>query len=301
MSNKFPGRNNAEGSTTLGEDTVGMDFKVFGDTTGKFFFWDASADTFNIEGDLKLFGTTSSKTVLFDASKNLLETDGIELNTRARFDLLEDFVMPTINETDFPVVLNSTGDANDPSIASNAAGGILTITSSTSDNETSQVVVSIPVSADKGGLVFETKLAISTDVENICVFAGLTDITTLEMPVEISGTTITTNASDAVGFVFDTDQTTDKWYAIGVAGDTDATGNALTDTAPTADTYQTLRIEVSEDGSTAYLYIDGVLKGTLTANALTAATSVYATVCIENRSAAANTALVDYIYVGHDR
>lgn len=36
----------------FGEDTYGHDLKAFGDTTGKYIFWDASADTFYISGTL---------------------------------------------------------------------------------------------------------------------------------------------------------------------------------------------------------------------------------------------------------
>lgn len=41
---------------TLGEDTYGMDFKAFGDTTSKYILWDASADTFYVLGALSLTG-----------------------------------------------------------------------------------------------------------------------------------------------------------------------------------------------------------------------------------------------------
>lgn len=36
----------------FGADTKGHDVKAFGDTTGKYFFWDASEDTFSISGKM---------------------------------------------------------------------------------------------------------------------------------------------------------------------------------------------------------------------------------------------------------
>ncbi len=35
---------------TLGEDATGLDFKVFGDTTGKYMLWDQSADKLIVIG-----------------------------------------------------------------------------------------------------------------------------------------------------------------------------------------------------------------------------------------------------------
>lgn len=81
----------------FGSDTAGHDIKAFGDTTGKYILWDASADTFSVVGtmtitgaptitgnsqftgtvtvgvddtgyDVKLFGATSGKYWLWDES-----------------------------------------------------------------------------------------------------------------------------------------------------------------------------------------------------------------------------------------
>ena len=41
-------------SVTLGEDTAGLDFKVFGDTTGKSCLWDSSANKLIITGTADL-------------------------------------------------------------------------------------------------------------------------------------------------------------------------------------------------------------------------------------------------------
>ena len=209
-------------------------------------------------------------------------------------------------ETDNMWILNSGADAQavDPAI-NVAAGGEVRLTTGNADgavaNDGSQIVAAIPVNAALGGLWFETRLHINTAITDISVNAGFTDVTTLEEPFSISGTTITSVASDAACFVYDTAQTTDQWYACGVAGDTDATGNAITGTAPVADTDQTLRIEIDADGEGARFYLDGVLSGTLTANAVTAATSVYATVIANATTTTSKTVDIDYIEWGHLR
>jgi len=157
--------------------------------------------------------------------------------------------------------------------------------------------------ADQGSLVFEARLHLDTAITTARVCAGLTDDTaTVENPATISGTTITTTASNAVVFCYDTDATTDQWYAIGVATDTDATGNLITGIAPTQDVYQTLRIEVESAGGVARFYIDGALVVTLTANAVTATTLLSPFVSVDSADTAESQVVdVDYIYVGADR
>lgn len=89
----------------FGSDTNGHDIKAFGDTTGKYFMWDASADTFYVVGsvsitgattitgntqqtgtltvgvenaghDVKFFGATTGKYMLWDESEDKLIVDG---------------------------------------------------------------------------------------------------------------------------------------------------------------------------------------------------------------------------------
>jgi len=50
------GRNFGFKRSYFGADTKGHDVKAFGDTTGKYFMWDASANTFYVVGDLDLYG-----------------------------------------------------------------------------------------------------------------------------------------------------------------------------------------------------------------------------------------------------
>ena len=91
------GRNLGYKKSYFGQDTFGHDVKAFGTTTGKYFEWDESADTFTISGtfaqtgamtitgntqqtgtftvgvddtgyDVKFFGATASKYFLWDES-----------------------------------------------------------------------------------------------------------------------------------------------------------------------------------------------------------------------------------------
>lgn len=82
----------------FGEDTKGHDLKFFGDTTGKYMLWDASADTLYVVGtldidgavlvgvddtgyDVKFFGATTGRYLLWDESADeLILVDNVSLN-----------------------------------------------------------------------------------------------------------------------------------------------------------------------------------------------------------------------------
>lgn len=154
--------------------------------------------------------------------------------------------------------------------------------------------------AANGGLVFEAKVTPVSAVTTVQYFVGLTDTlatTTLEQPFTLSGTTFTAVADDAVGFVFDTDATTDVWYAIGVKATTKTA--AITCAAPTADTAQTFRIEIDTSG-TATFYVDGVSVGSK-ADAVTTSVALTPVVEVMARTTTSRSIDVDYIYCGQTR
>lgn len=157
--------------------------------------------------------------------------------------------------------------------------------------------------ADQGSLVFETRLHLDGDILTAGICAGFSDDeSTVEMPFGISGTTITSTVADGVMFCFDTDATTDEWYFLGVDTGTDATGNAITGTAPVVDVYQVLRIEVDSAGAVCRGYIDGTLAITLTANCVTNTVALAPGVWVDSASNAASHVFdVDYLYVSADR
>jgi hypothetical protein len=155
--------------------------------------------------------------------------------------------------------------------------------------------------ASNGGLTFQTRIKISR-ITLAYIFVGFTDLVTVEAPVIASGTAdgITTNASDAVGFMFDTGSTSDTWFLVGVAGNTDATTQVIT-SAPVADDYVTLRIEVTAAGAATF-YINGSQVGSQMSGAVTAGTDLTPCVYASNTDGTSALTLdVDYIHVSMDR
>ncbi len=211
-------------------------------------------------------------------------------------------------EADAPYILNSGTDpqAVDPAIVA-AEGGIMRLTSGDVGSgvaaDGSQLCLSIPVTADAGGLLFEARLRINTAITNTVVNVGLTDATGLEMPCTIGGgDALTTTASDFAGFVYDSAADTDEWFGVAVDSDTDDAGSATTTVAPTADTYQRLTATLSADGATIAFAIDGTTQLTLTGDAgVSPDVSLYLTVCVAANSAASEVVDVDYLYLVHDR
>jgi hypothetical protein len=152
--------------------------------------------------------------------------------------------------------------------------------------------------ANQGDLVFEAKVKMQ-QITTIAVFIGLTDqVGALEMPIEsaASADTITTNATDAVGFMFDTSMSTDNWWLVGVANNTDATAQNM-GSAPVADTYAIFRIELSTAG-VATFYYNGTAVGTAMTGAVTATVALTPVIAGFNRTTTGTPALTaDWVYV----
>lgn len=155
--------------------------------------------------------------------------------------------------------------------------------------------------AANGNLCFEARLKLSR-ITLAYAFLGFTDLITLEAPIvsASSADTITTNATDAVGFMFDTRMATDMWHLVGVANNVDATRQA-TAYAPVADTYETFRIELTT-GGVAIFFRNGVQVGTAMAGAVTASVALTPTVMVGNVSGTSSfTADLDYIHTSMTR
>jgi hypothetical protein len=153
--------------------------------------------------------------------------------------------------------------------------------------------------ANQGGLVFEARVtpAPSGTVANVAYFIGLTDTlatTTLEEPATLSTTTITYTAADAVGFLYDTDATTDVFYGVGVKATTGiAFASAAVGSLPVAGTAITFKIELSTAGTATY-YVNGTSLGSI-ANAVTATVALTPIVSVMARTTTVKTIDVDYI------
>lgn len=187
-----------------------------------------------------------------------------------------------------------------PAIEGTAVGTIGDTTASMAVSGT-QLDAGLSWKANQGNLMLEARVKMS-QITLISVFIGFTDQTAaLEMPIHSAGSadTITTNATDAVGFMFDTSMDTDRWLLVGVANDVDAT---LQDSgsAPVADTYAVFRIELSTAG-VATFYYNGTAVGTTLVGprATIALTPVIAGFNRDTSNTPTITA--DYVYVSADR
>jgi hypothetical protein len=156
--------------------------------------------------------------------------------------------------------------------------------------------------ADQELVCMEARVKLSA-ITNIAAFIGFTDQTAaLEMPIQsaASADTITTNATDGVGFMFDTSMATDDWWLVGVANDVDAT---LQDTAfaPVAATYETFRIELSATG-VATFFRNGKIIGTQMSAAVTPTVLLTPVIAGFNRTTSGTpTITADYVHVSGKR
>ena len=231
-----------------------------------------------------------------------------EIDTRDKYVFFDDFdKWGTWVEAETPYIFNSGTDpqAIDPAISA-AENGVVVLTTGDDDGTTgvdaAQLCFRVPVQADSGNLVAEWRLHINTAITNVSVYAGFTDITTLEEPFTNTADALTSAATDAVGFLYDTDATTDEWWAVAVDDDSDDAGCATTGTAPTADVYQVFRIEVSSDGATILYYIDDTLELTLSGDAgVDPSTNLYFTVIACGDGTASKSVDLDYLYISHTR
>ena len=211
-----------------------------------------------------------------------------------------DFCGPAVDETND---IDAGTENSGTQAISTGADGIYRLTTGIVSGNRVAFGTSLNWRASDGGpLTFEARIKSVTAITTRAYFIGLTDTVpsgTLENPIEMSGTTLTTTASDAVGFMYDTDATNDYWYCVGVKADADGT-SVNTSVAPAAaGTYQTLRVMVSVDGH-ADFYIDGKFEGHVD-SAITAATAVCGIVLVETRTAGASILDTDYIYLEKGR
>lgn len=210
--------------------------------------------------------------------------------------LRDDFLGDLIGDEWTPLA-GIDGQAVAPTITV-ANNGLVRLTSGdvgdTMANDGSQLSSALNWIPANGGLYMQARIKPVSSVANVCYNVGFTDTSALEMPITISGTTLTTNASDAAVFVFDTAQTNDLWHTQGVKANSD-TAIANSGIAPAADTYTLLEIWIDTSGNATFK-IDG---GTAiqVANAVTASVPLTPTVAVVTRTTASKSLDVDYIEV----
>lgn len=216
----------------------------------------------------------------------------------------DDFIGDVIADQ-WNIVEGTDGATSDAAILAGGIGGILRFT--TGDAGTGlaadmvQMTQALQWQASNGNLCIQARLKLSA-ITTCYAFFGFTDVVTLEAPIEsaASADTLTSNATNAVGFMFDTRMTTDTWWLVGVATDVDATAQN-SGYAPVADTFETFRIELSAAG-VATFYRNGLLVGTAMSGAVAAAADLTPTFAVSKTSVAASmTADLDYIHTSMAR
>ncbi len=162
----------------------------------------------------------------------------------------DDFLDDTIDTFVYDIDTDRTAWA----IATSAAGGAITCAGTTNGDVEKIAGACNWRPSTMGTIVFEARVKLDTSVTQGC-FIGLSDDnTTDEVPINLDTGTYTTTATDAVGFVYDSQEGT-NWYIGSVAANVDGTQTA-TGVVPTADVYQTLR-SVLESNGNARFFIDG--------------------------------------------
>lgn len=154
--------------------------------------------------------------------------------------------------------------------------------------------------ANKGGLVWEGRIAIDA-ITLVALYIGLTDQrSALEMPFTLAaGDALTSNATDAVGVLFDTAADNDNWWLVGVAADVDA-AKQNTGVAPVAATFETWRIEVSASGSATF-YRNGTLVGAAMNLAVTPSIQLTPVIAVFSRTNASRNVDIDMISLQQQR
>lgn len=257
--------------------------------------------------------TLHGPNVGLDEKRRLVSTKGLRLGSDGnQFDVLspeystisDDFNGATIDATKWTTFKGSDGGAGFfASLAGQANGAVRGVAGAGAGatmavNGTS-LVSFLNWKANSGELVFQARVKVDA-ITNLSLFIGLGEqIAALQQPiVAANGTTVTTTAVDAVGFLFDTTLTAAFWHVTGVANNVDATLTALA-VAPVAATYATFRIELDKLGNAKFFYNGrGVAQLALAVTPTVALTPVIAAF---TRSASTVNVDADYVHVSATR
>ncbi len=207
--------------------------------------------------------------------------------------LFDDFLVASVNLDDWNI--NQANAGVNFAIATAVNGtirGTVTNNSSVDMAVLYNELVWKPNSA--GPLIFEARCAIVTSLSQL-IFIGLSDQAAAERPMDYNGGTLTSTASNAVGFYYAGGVSSTTWRCGGVKADADSTQTAAhVKHNPVLATFQTFRIVVNPDGSASF-YIDGDIIVENVANACTAATALMPFFSITDDGAAGSLD-VDYAY-----
>jgi hypothetical protein len=224
--------------------------------------------------------------------------------------LFEDFHGTWLISDAGPADLWSTtagaGTANAGAVTVAASlNGEVTLKSASDDGTNAQnsstfTSIGLAYKANQGGLAMEARVKIDA-ITAVALFIGFTDTisTTVELPIFLATADIDSDATNACGVGFDTDGTTAQFFHGGVKADVD-TVPAYSGTAPVADTYFIVRVEVSAAGAVRG-FINGTAIGAAVANAVTITTALTPMIVISNRGAAQRVMTIDWIKTEQNR
>lgn len=212
--------------------------------------------------------------------------------------LFDDFNRPVINTNQW--VAASTNSATAFAINAQTNGVLRGTVTNNASNDLSVVYASLNYQADDGGpLIFEARCAIITSVSQL-IFIGLSDEATSERPIDYNGGTLTTTATDAVGFYYAGGVASTTWRYGGVKNGTDSAQAAVASKYnPVAGTFQTFKIVVNPDGAASF-YINGDLIAENVASCVTASTSLMPYFSITDDGAAGSLD-IDYCFAEKGR
>lgn len=220
-------------------------------------------------------------------------------------ELFDDFIGEEIDGYRWQSLIGTDAECRQATVLADQVNGVVRLT--TGDDAAASMAVNgaqlqsqLNWRTNKGALVWEGRVAIDT-ITSVAVFIGLTDQrAVLEMPFTLAaGDVLTSNASDAVGVLFDTAADTDNWWLVGVAADVDATKQNSA-VAPTAGTFETWRIELTTLGVASF-YRNGALIGSAMTGAVTASVLLTPVVAAFSRTTASRNIDVDLLGVIQQR
>ena len=232
------------------------------------------------------------------------KAERLSLDPSQKVRYFDDFLGIAIDARTSSTAGSGTGNAA-ATIVANSDKGEITMHSASDDGAhgANGSAMSLDVTnfkANMGGLYIEARLKID-DVSEAAVFVGFSDTisTTVELPIFASAGDLDSDAANAAGVGYDVDATTDEWFHGGVKANTD-TALTHSGSAPTDDTYVTVRAEIDSSGRVRG-FIDGTAIGGWVNSAVTITTSLTPYIVIANRSANQVIITLDYWDIGCNR
>jgi len=219
----------------------------------------------------------------------------------------DDFLRDFNSTSNWLVTVGSDSGTPTAALLAGGIGGVLRMTTGNDGTLAADTVQMtkrvLQYQASNGDLTFETRIKISA-ITQAYIFVGFTDTVdaALEAPIAsaASGNTLSSPATDAVGWMFDTRMSTDNWWLTGVATNVDATAQN-SGYAPVAGTYEILRITLDTSGNATF-YRNGTAVGTVMTGALAAGTDLTPIITVSTGAGTtAKTLDIDYVLTAMDR